>query len=109
MNIKREILEEQQIWIYIFALIAGALSGVFLQNAGLLGILIEPAIAILLYSMFCQIPFLHLRKAFRNISFFKALLFGNFILIPILVWMFSLLLPDNSVILLGVFLTYSLR
>ncbi|MGF7025025.1 ACR3 family arsenite efflux pump ArsB [Sphingobacterium sp. HSC-15S19] len=43
--------------------------------------------------MFCQIPFLELKKAFKNASFFKALLLVNFVLIPILIYVLTMLFP----------------
>ncbi|EFK35960.1 MULTISPECIES: arsenic resistance protein [Chryseobacterium] len=65
---------------------------------------IEPVIGILLYSMFCQIPFLKLKKTFQNPSFFKALLLGNFVLIPLLVWVLINIFPVTIVISVGVLL-----
>src|SRR5690606_2524336 len=72
------------------------------KNSYLLENAIEPVIAILLYSMFSQIPFLELRKALRNRAFFKALLFGNFILIPLLVWGLINVFPTEPIVTLGV-------
>src|SRR5690606_12048479 len=57
---------------------------------------------VLLYSMFCQIPFLEIKAAFKNRSFFKALLLGNFVFIPLFVWLLLLLFPGTPVITLGV-------
>lgn len=80
MYITKEKLEERQIGIYIITLIASVLVGLNWNNSQLLEKAIEPIIGILLYSMFSQIPFLELKKALKNRSFFKALLFGNFII-----------------------------
>ncbi|WP_211229746.1 arsenic resistance protein [Olivibacter sitiensis] len=74
------------------------------NNSNVLEYAIEPIIGILLYSMFCQIPFLELKKAFQNRSFFKALLVGNFILIPLFVWLLVNLFPISPVISIGVLL-----
>lgn len=104
MIINREKLEERQIWIYVVTLFLAGGVGLFWDNGPSLAFFIEPVIGILLYSMFCQIPFLQFKKIFQNKSFFKALLVGNFIVIPILVWVLSTVFLTDSVIMLGVFL-----
>lgn len=101
----REQLEEKQILIYAVALVVGAAFGVWRPVFGAsLEFLISPVLAILLYSMFAQIPFLHLREAFANQRFTAALLTVNFIVVPLLVWFLSLLLPEQPPLLLGVYL-----
>ncbi len=102
--IKKETLEEKQIGIYIITLIIGVFVGLNWNNSNILEKTIEPIIGILLYSMFCQIPFLELKQALKDRSFFKALLFGNFVLIPILVWILLSLFPTPSIITLGILL-----
>lgn len=102
--ITREKLEEKQIGIYIITLIVSVFVGLNWNNSDILEKTIEPIIGILLYSMFCQIPFLELKQALKNRSFFKALLFGNFVLIPLLVWILTIIFPTTSIITLGVIL-----
>lgn len=104
MNITRDKLEQQQIWIYVVTLFFAAAVGILWNKGASLVLLIEPVIGILLYSMFCQIPFLQLKKVFQHKAFFKALLVGNFIIIPILVWILSSIFLTDSVVVLGVFL-----
>lgn len=65
---------------------------------------IEVIVAILLYSMFCQIPFFELKKTLKDRSFFKALLLGNFVLIPLFVWILTLIFPTTPIVKLGIFL-----
>lgn len=101
----REQLEENQIWVYVVALAIGAGLGLWRPAFGAsLEFLISPVIAILLYGVFTQIPFLHLREAFANLRFTAALLTINFIVVPVLVWLLSLFLPDHPPLLIGVFL-----
>ncbi|WP_245807788.1 arsenic resistance protein [Halobacillus massiliensis] len=69
-----------------------------------LGALISIIIAFLMYSMFSQIPFTSLKKAFGNRKFIKALLMTNFIIVPIVVWLLSQFLPDNPALLIGFYL-----
>lgn len=102
MYITKEKLEEKQIGIYIITLIISVFIGLNWSNSRVLEKAIEPIIGILLYSMFCQIPFLELKQALKNRSFFKALLFGNFVLIPLLVWALISIFPTTPIITLGV-------
>lgn len=101
----REQLEENQIWLYAVALAIGAGLGLWRPTFGAgLEFLISPVLAVLLYGMFAQIPFLHLREAFANRRFTAALLTVNFVVVPILVWLLSRLLPQHPPLLLGVYL-----
>lgn len=100
----REKLEAQQIWVYVLTLIIGASLGIYAPAISQVDRFIDPVIAILLYSMFCQIPFLDLKQSFQNRPFFKSLLFSNFVFIPIFALALSAILPGDTVILLGVFL-----
>lgn len=101
----REQLEEKQILVYAVALAIGTAFGLWRPAFGArLEFLISPVLAILLYSMFAQIPFLHLREAFANRRFTAALLTVNFIVVPLLVWLLSRLLPQQPPLLLGVYL-----
>ena len=96
-------LEEYQVRIYVLAIIGGAALGLFIPDAGQsIEILIEPALAVLLYGMFVQIPFFQLRGALRNSRFLTALIVLNFVLVPILVWLLTRFLPDQTPLLLGV-------
>lgn len=100
--IKKDTLEEKQIGIYIITLLISVFVGLNWCGSNTLERTIEPIIGILLYSMFCQIPFLELKQALKNRSFFKALLFGNFFLIPLLVWILINIFPTTPIITLGI-------
>jgi len=100
----REELEEKQISIYIITLLLSVFVGLNWNDSHLLEKAIEPIIGILLYSMFCQIPFLELKQALKDFSFFKALLFGNFVLTPLLVWILITVFPTKPIITLGILL-----
>jgi len=105
ITVARERLEENQIWIYAVALALGAGVGLWRSTFGeSLEFLISPVLAVLLYGMFCQIPFLQLRAAFANRRFTAALLIVNFVLVPLLVWSLARLLPQQPPLLLGVYL-----
>ncbi|MCR8842516.1 arsenic resistance protein [Paenibacillus sp. SC116] len=103
--ITREQLEENQVSIYFIVLIFAALFGFVWPNVGeKLELSISLVIALLMYSMFSQIPFISLKDAFKNSRFIGALLTTNFIIVPIVVWGLSKFLPDNPSLLIGVYL-----
>jgi len=103
MKVTREKLENQQIWIYGISLVFGGILGVAKKDLGFsLDWAISPLIAILMYGMFAQIPFLKLREAISNLRFIAALLIGNFIAVPIVVWVLIAVFPQSPPILLGV-------
>ncbi|MNO20780.1 Sodium Bile acid symporter family protein [compost metagenome] len=98
-----ENLEKNQIGVYAAALIIGAIIGLVSPAMGLfLEHTISLMIAILLFSMFCQIPFLKLREALSKGRFMGALLLVNFVLVPLLVYLLILIFPQPSPVLLGV-------
>lgn len=69
-----------------------------------LDIILSFVIALLMYSMFSQIPFGSLNEAFANRRFLGALLTVNYIAVPIVVWLLTLFLPNHPPLLLGVYL-----
>lgn len=101
----RDTLERQQIPLYfIAALVAGAVGLRVPGMAGGLALLVTPAIAVLMYAMFLQIPFLSLREGLGHTRFLAALLLANFVLIPLLVWALTRGLAQHPAILLGALL-----
>ncbi|NMZ38911.1 bile acid:sodium symporter [Pseudomonas proteolytica] len=101
----RDQLEQHQIAIYFVVVIVAAVGGLLAPQAAQgLGGLVTPAIAVLMYAMFLQIPFLQLRQGLANRRFITALLVANFVLIPLLVWALTLGLHDQPAILIGALL-----
>lgn len=101
----REQLEEKQISLYVIVLVIAAGFGLVMPDfAGRLDVTISLVIAILMYSMFSQIPFGSLKKSFGNRRFIGALLTVNYIAVPVVVWLLSKLLPEYPPLLLGVYL-----
>lgn len=81
----RDALERNQIPIYFVAVIAAAIGGLMAPSTGQrLELLVTPAIAVLMYAMFLQIPFLNLREGLSHKPFMAALLIANFVFIPLL-------------------------
>ncbi|WP_046215752.1 arsenic resistance protein [Paenibacillus wulumuqiensis] len=101
--ITREALEHRQIGIYLLLLVLGVAIGTWMPSGGTaLDILRSPLLAILLYSMFVQIPFIHIRKSMGNAIFTTALLLTNFVLVPLVVWLLIMLFPQPTPALIGV-------
>ena len=103
--ISREKLENNQVWLYVIVLVIAAGFGIMVPDySGQLDVTISVVIAILMYSMFSQIPFTSLNKSFANRRFMYALLTVNYLAVPIVVWLLSKLLPEYPPLLLGVYL-----
>lgn len=98
----REQLESQQIPLYFAAVVAAVVFGLLATDAAQhLHLLVTPAIAVLMYAMFLQIPFLDVRQSLSNRRFMAALLVANFILVPLLVWALTRGLDEHPAILIG--------
>lgn len=103
LNNKLQSLENNQIWLYFIALLLGAVSSIFFNQLTIdFSVIISPLIALLLFSMFAQIPFLEIKESFKNIRYFIALLIGNFIFVPIAVWTLLQIVDFNSYIAFSV-------
>ncbi|TVY02120.1 arsenic resistance protein [Cohnella terricola] len=105
--ITREKLEHNQIWVYVATLVVAAGLGLFypeLMTTFDHHILISIVISILMFGMFTQIPFMSIKEAFGNRRFIWAILTTNYIAVPIVVWLLSQFLPQQSPVLLGVYL-----
>ena len=101
----RDALEHNQIPFYFVAILLAVACGVFAPLvAHGLSELITPAIAVLMYAMFLQIPFLDLRQGLGNIRFVSALLLANFVLVPLLVWALTRGLLEHPALLVGALL-----
>ncbi len=101
----RETMEKQQTWFYIVALLIGAAIG--LGNAewgSALHDTVSPVLAILLYSMFTQIPFLQLKQSLSNLRFIGAVLTANFVVVPVIVSLLTWIFPQSPAVLIGVYL-----
>lgn len=94
-------LDRRQTIIYfaaiITAILVSTLTGLKIPETA-----INPALGLMLFATFLQVPLDRLRQAFRNLRFFAALLLANFILIPVLVFALSRLLPGDPLVQLGV-------
>ncbi|WP_431810909.1 arsenic resistance protein [Lysinibacillus sp. FW12] len=103
--ISREKLENNQVFLYVIVLLIAAGVGLLAPFVGeQLDVTISFVIAILMFSMFSQIPFTALKESFANRRFVGALLTVNYVAVPIVVWLLTMLLPKHPPLLLGVYL-----
>lgn len=103
--ISREQVENNQIWLYVVMIgIAAGIGLTWPAFSTTLDWTISFILAILLYGMFTQIPFLRLKEALSNQRFTYALLTVNYLIIPALVWTLTSFLPDHPSLLLGIYL-----
>ncbi|WP_107796472.1 arsenic resistance protein [Nitrosomonas aestuarii] len=101
----RLTLERCQVWIYLAAIAGGLMLGSLQPSLGpRFDALLWPVLMVLLYTTFVQVPLLHMRDAFRDRRFVLAILAGNFVLIPLVVWLALKWLPDDPALHLGVLL-----
>ena len=101
----RDALEHNQIPVYFAAVALAAVFGLFAPSfAHGLSQMVTPAIAVLMYAMFLQIPVLDLRQSVGNKRFLSALLLANFIFVPLLVWALTQSLVGRPALLVGALL-----
>ena len=98
----RAILETRQVAIYFAAITIGALVGLAVSNASALESAINPALAVMLFLTFLQVPLAELRAALRNTRFLGALLATNFIVMPAITAGLVQFLPNDPMLRLGV-------
>ncbi len=83
----RDVLERHQAWVYLAAILIGLMVGSgFPRARPLLEPLLWPALVVLLYATFLQMPRAGLRQVLGDRRFAFAMLLGNFVLLPLLVW-----------------------
>lgn len=103
--ITKEWIQRNQVGVYAIAVLLAI--GIGLGRSHLASVfeqLINPVLAVLLYVTFLEIPFVRIRRAFRNGRFMAAALGMNFLVVPIIVWGLTRFLPQEPVILVGVFM-----
>jgi ACR3 family arsenite efflux pump ArsB len=97
----RETLETRQVAIYFAAILFAVGATLVFSTAGL-AFLIEPALALMLFVTFLQVPLVDLGKAVLRVRFLGALTAANFVAIPLLVLVLVQFVPADPMIRLGV-------
>lgn len=104
MDNLRTLLETRQISIYFVATILALLVGIMVPQIADFQWAINPALALMLFVTFLQVPVTELKKGLSDLKFLTALLIANFIAIPLLIAALLPLLPPDPFILLAVLL-----
>ncbi len=98
-------LEKYQVWLYLTAILAGmALGRAWPGATASFETLLWPVLGVLPYATFTQVPLTHLGAAFRDRRFLTALVTGNFVIMPLIVWLLAGLAPADPAIRLGILL-----
>lgn len=98
----RDIFEQRQILIYFLAIAIAAIIGLAVPGAAMMHGIINPALAFMLFVTFLQVPLGEMAKGFRQARFLAALLLGNFVAIPALVFLLLQLTIDDALLRLGI-------
>jgi ACR3 family arsenite transporter len=104
-QLTKKWVQHNQVTIYAVAVLLAV--GVGLGQPSLRSVLeplINPVLAVLLYGTFLEIPFVTLRRAFTNGRFMAAALGMNFLVVPVVVFVLTRFLPQEPVLLVGVFM-----
>jgi ACR3 family arsenite efflux pump ArsB len=100
----REALENRQIVIYFGSVAAAAAAAFFVPGTTAFEAAVNPALALMLFVTFLQVPMAELKRAFGNVRFLSALFVANFVVVPLLVMVLVQFLPTDSMVRLGVLL-----
>lgn len=100
----RGTLEAQQVKIYFGAVIVATLVALALPATTALEAGINPALALMLFVTFLQVPLADLGRTFLRVQFLAALLVTNFVAMPIVVFILIQFLPPDPMARLGVLL-----
>lgn len=98
----KENLELRQVWIYFGSVLAGGATAAILTGTDRLDALVNPALALMLFVTFLQVPLADIGKAFREVRFLSALLASNFVAIPMLALLLLGMVPNDPLVRLGV-------
>ncbi|GAA4417027.1 hypothetical protein GCM10011450_10640 [Advenella faeciporci] len=96
------VLEARQVPIYFLAIIGGAVLGLVTPWTSNFESVINPALAVMLFATFLQVPLAEIAAALRNLRFIGALVFANFIAMPIIAAGLIQFLPADPMLRLGV-------
>ncbi|KQP18457.1 bile acid:sodium symporter [Pseudorhodoferax sp. Leaf267] len=100
----QNFLETRQPFLYFGAVAAGAAIALLVPGTEALEPAINPALALMLFLTFLQLPLATLGRALRDLRFIAALLGANFVAVPLLVAWLVPWLPADPMLRLGVLL-----
>ena len=90
MDNAKETLEEYQVGFYFGAVVLAVLAALVVPDTSALeyGVINNPALAVMLFVAFLQVPLADLRRALARGRFLAALLTANFVAVPLPVAIF---------------------
>jgi ACR3 family arsenite transporter len=98
-------LQRRQVAVYAVAVALAAVTAtVTPESATAVEAVIDPVLAVLLYVTFLEIPFVRLRSAFTDARYLGAALGMNFLVVPVVVWVFARFLPNDPAVVVGALL-----
>lgn len=100
----RSTLEERQIPIYFGAVAVAVVTALLVPGTTALEGAINPALALMLYVTFLQVPLADLGRSFASGRFLTALLLANFVAVPLLVAAMLPLMPADTLLRFGILL-----
>lgn len=99
------VAERHQAWIYLASALLGLVAGSLVPTAAArLDVLVWPVLGLLLYATFVQTPLSRVTGAVRDRRFLVAVLAGNFVVLPALVWILLPLAGDDQAVRVGMLL-----
>ncbi|MFC7078028.1 arsenic resistance protein [Haloarcula halophila] len=104
-GLSKRWIQHNQVALYAVSVLFAIGIGLGIPGASaVLEPLINPVLAVLLYVTFLEIPFIRIRRAFRNGRFMGAALGMNFVVVPVVVFGLTRFLPQEPAILVGAFM-----
>jgi ACR3 family arsenite transporter len=100
----RDTLENNQVVLYFGAVALATLAALAIPGSVALERAVNPALAVMLFVTFLQVPLAELGRAFTQGRFLGALLLTNFAVIPLLVALLLPLAPADPLVRLGLLL-----
>ncbi len=100
----RGVLENWQIAIYFGTVVVATIIALLVLNTTALEAGVNPALALMLFVTFLQVPLADLKQAFVRVRFLAALLIVNFIVVPLFVTLLMQFLSADPMVRFGVLL-----
>lgn len=95
-------LEHHQSALYGIMMMMALVIACLKPQTSCLEAFMKPALGIMLYVTFLQLPLMDMRRGFTQLRFLGALLTANFVVIPLFVAFLARFLPDDRMVKLGV-------
>ncbi|MEH2921285.1 arsenic resistance protein [Samsonia erythrinae] len=104
MTTLKPVMEAHQAAIYFFTVLMAVATTMLVSNTERLDVVINPALALMLFVTFLQVPLTEFGKSFTQVRFLGALLVANFIMIPLLIALLLPFFPAEPNLKLGILL-----